>query len=225
MICRRPRPRSLAAGLAVLVPVIGLMRPALAAGRVPQTDAVIVLPQGLPVRLEAAQFYSDGTLMTATIRNSGFDAARVVLRIVVIDEHRRLRGSARYCVGALLQPGTRQPLQFPLEVKGVVARDRFVAVLEEVRTARRQWTMHGGLAAILDQARRAAELRPAELTADERVLTDRARDAVAIPPCPCTCDEASAVGTDGCRPAALAAFTCSPIYPESCSTGFACQDH
>ena len=191
--------------------------------RIPQSDAVIVFPQGMPIRLEAGEFFGDGSVMTVTIRNSSFEPMRVALRVVVFDDRRRLRGSVGYCIGSILQPGTRQPLQFPLEVKGAVPQDRFVAVLETVQSARKRWSVRGGLPAIVEQARHAADLRPAQLTSDEQVVTDRPRDPMDIPPCPCVCQTAAAIGDEGCRPAPLAAFTCSPTYPESCSMGFTCR--
>ena len=192
--------------------------------RVPQADAVVIFPQGMPLRLEDAEFYGDGSVMTVIVRNGAFEPMRVSIRIVVFDDRRRLRGSVGYCVGPILQPGTRQPLQFPLEVKGAVPQDRFVAVLETVRSARKVWSVRGGLPAIVEQARHAAELRPAELASDERVVTDRPIDKMDIPPCACVCQTASALGDEGCHPAPLAAFTCSPTYPENCSMGFTCKN-
>jgi len=192
--------------------------------RVPQADAVVILPQGMPLRLEDAEFYGDGSVMTVIVRNGAFEPMRVSIRIVVFDDRRRLRGSVGYCVGPILQPGTRQPLQFPLEVKGAVPQDRFVAVLETVRSARKVWSVRGGLPAIVEQARHAADLRPAELASDERAVTDRPLDKMDIPPCACVCQTASALGDEGCHPAPLAAFTCSPTYPENCSMGFTCKN-
>jgi len=191
--------------------------------RVPQSDAVIIFPQGMPLRLEDGEFYGDGSVMTVIVRNGAFEPMRLSIRIVVFDDRRRLRGSVGYCVGPILQPGTRQPLQFPLEVKGAVPQDRFVAVLETVRSARKVWSVRGGLPAIIEQARHAADLRPAELVSEEQLVTDRPIDKMDIPPCACGCQTASALGDEGCHPAPLAAFTCSPTYPENCSMGFTCK--
>lgn len=215
------------AGVAFLLSAGAGLWPRLSAvieARIPQSDAVIVFPQGMPIRLEAGEFFGDGSVMTVTIRNSSFEPMRVSLRVVVFDDRRRLRGSVGYCIGSILQPGTRQPLQFPLEVKGAVPQDRFVVVLESVSSARKRWSVHGGLPAIVEQARHAADLRPAQLTSDEQVVTDRPRDPMDIPPCTCVCQTASTLGDEGCHPALLAAFTCSPTYPESCSMGFTCKD-
>jgi hypothetical protein len=209
----------LAAAALSLAPLL----PAATEARVPQSDAVVVFPQGMPLRLEDGEFYGDGSVMAVTIRNGGFEPMRVSVRVVVFDNRRRLRGSVGYCVGTILQPGTRQPLQFPLEVKGAVPQDRFVAVLETVRSARKVWSVRGGLPAIIEQARQAANLRPAELTSDERIVNDRPRDPMDIPPCTCVCQTAASIGDEGCRPAPLAAFTCSPTYPENCSMGFTCK--
>jgi hypothetical protein len=78
-----------------------LLAPAGSARRLPDRDALIVLPQGMPVTVERSTFFEDGGLMSVRLRNGGFDAARARIRIVVFADRRRLVGSASYCAGQM----------------------------------------------------------------------------------------------------------------------------
>jgi hypothetical protein len=196
---------------------------------VPEREGIVVLPQGMPVRAEDATFFEDSTLMAVTLRNGGLEPARVSLRVVVFDERRGLKGSAGFCVGELLQPGTRLPLNFVLEVKDVTTRDRYVVLIDEVRTARRVHRVHEPLDEIVRQARKAAGFETARLSSDEEPVARpgsehslRPPDPLDVPACACECADAYALGERGCGSQGLAAFTCSPLSG-SCSMGFSCK--
>jgi hypothetical protein len=200
------------------------------AAAVPEREAVVVLSQGMPVRIEDATFFQDSTLMAVTIRNSGLEPARVSLRVVVFDERVRLKGSVGYCVGELIQPGTRLPLTFPLEVKAVTTRDRYVVLIDEVRSARRVYRTHEPLAEMIAQAKKAAGFESAHLSTEERDVERRPGsehslrppDPIDIPGCPCECRQAYGIAEGGCGAQELAGFTCSPSAG-SCSMGFSCK--
>jgi hypothetical protein len=194
----------------------------------PEREAAVVPAQGMPVRIEDATFFEDSTLMAVTIRNGGLEPARVTLRVVVFGEDVRLKGSAAYCVGELLQPGTRLPLTFPLEVKAVTTRDRYVVIIDEVRTARRVYRTHEPLGGIIREAKKAAGFETARLSTEEREVERpgserslRPPDPLDIPPCTCECSQAYAIAEGGCGAGELAGFTCSPSTG-SCSMGFSC---
>jgi hypothetical protein len=212
----------------VIVLVLGLLHPAVGLA-VPERDAVVILTQGMPVRVDGATFFEDSTFMAVTIRNGGLEPARVTLRVVVLDDRLRLKGSAAYCIGELLQPGTRVPINFSLEVKTVTTRDRYVVVMEEVRTARRVYRVHEPLAGIIGEATKAAGLEAGRLSSDETPVSRpgserslRPPDPLDVPGCACECNQAYAIGEEGCADQGLAAFTCSPSFG-SCSQGFSCK--
>jgi hypothetical protein len=195
----------------------------------PEREAVVVLPQGIPVRIEDATFFEDGALMVVMVRNSGLEPVRVSMRVIVFDERLRLKGGAAYCVGELVQPGTRLPVTFPLEVKAVSTRDRYVVLIDEARTARRVYQVHEPLAEIVTQARKAAGFESGRLSSDQRAVERPGRehslrppDPLDIPACSCECRQAYAVAEHGCGTQGLAGFTCSPLSG-SCSMGFSCK--
>lgn len=204
----------LRSGAPVLAVLCAVSVPA-AARRLPDRDAAVILPEGMPVTVEHALFFDDGGLFSVRLRNGGFDAARVRVRIVVFDDRLRLRGSASYCAGQM-QPGTRQAFLFPLEVKGATTRDQFAVLIDEVVTARRAFTLREPLAAVLRQARNAVDLRGSLLTTIE---TPRAGE---ISECPCACEPAEALAREGCADARPSAFTCTPMSP-GCSQAFTCK--
>jgi hypothetical protein len=186
-----------------------------AGGRLPDRDAAVIVAQGMQVAIDRATFFEDGGLLAMGLRNGSYEVARARLRIVVFDERLRLKGSVGYCAG-LLQPGTRQPLLIPLEVKGASVRDTYAVYVEEVLTPRRSLTLQQGLPEALGEARSAVNLRGWRLTTVE---TPRSGD---IPACPCECADAERLSRDGCGSLGPAAFTCTPMLP-GCSQGFTCK--
>jgi hypothetical protein len=195
----------------------------------PDREAIAVLPQGMPVHVEDARFFEDSTLLAMTLRNGGLEPARVSLRVVVFDDRRMLKGGEGLCVGDLLQPGTRQPLNVSLEIKNVTVHDRYVVLVEEVRTARRVYRVREPLDEIVREARKAVGFQSARLSSDERPVERPGSGRSLRPPdpsdvavCTCDCTEAYAIGTDACGSQPLAGFTCSPAFG-SCSMGFSCK--
>jgi hypothetical protein len=186
-----------------------------ARGRLPDRDATVIVAQGMNVAVDRATFFEDGGLIAMRLRNSSYEVARARLRIVVFDERLRLKGSVSYCTG-LIQPGTRQPLLIPLEVKGAGVRDNFGVYVEEVLTPRRSYTLHQGLTEALNEAQSAVNLRGWRLT------TVEAARAGEIPECPCECADAEQLARDGCAATGPEAFTCTPMLP-GCSQGFTCK--
>ena len=136
--------------------------------------------------------------------------------MVVFDERGGLRGTVAYCAG-LVQPGTRQPLVIPLEIKGASTRDRFVVFVEEVLTPRRAYTLREPLEAALGEARKSIDARGWDLTLRE---APRSGD---IPDCPCDCAAAEQLAVGACGAGALQAYTCTPMAP-GCSEGASCKE-
>jgi hypothetical protein len=155
--------------------------------------------------------------MALSLRNGALEPARATVRIVVLDERGHLKGSVAYCTGDPMQPGTRQTVTFPLEIRNVRARDRIVIVTEQVLTTRREYGLKESLGAVLTQARRAAEMRSAEVNTIERTRTGD------VPPCPCECGPAEETGREACGQAELAAFTCTPMTGGACSESSTCK--
>jgi hypothetical protein len=184
---------------------------------VPERDATVIMASGMPVRIDGAIFFEDGALLAVQLRNGAVDVARSTLRVAVFSEQARLKGSIGYCAGDPMQPGIRQTITFPVELKHVSARDRFVVVLEEVLTPRRAYSLREPLAGVLAQARRSAEMSSADLTTEERT-----RSGV-IPPCACDCHAAEQTGRDVCGEPGLAAFTCTPMIGGACSASHTCK--
>lgn len=172
-----------------------------------------MIASGMLVSVERAIFFDDGGLITLQLRNSGYEIARPRVRIVVFDEHGLLKGTVVYCAG-IVQPGTRQPVVIPLEVKGASTHDRFIVFVEEVLTPRRTYHLRESLDATLAQARNAADMHRWDLS-----LTESPRSGE-IPECPCECGEAERLAESACR-ADLTAFTCTPMAP-GCSQGASC---
>jgi len=189
--------------------------PSAIAGGLPDRDAVTILVQGMPVEVDHATFFDDGSVIALRVRNSTYEVTRPRIRIVVFDERLRVRGSVAYCAG-VVQPGTRQPVLIPLEVKGTTTHDQFVVLVEEVLTPRRTYTLREALPIVLRQAQSAVDLRGSRLTTVE---TPRTGD---IPECPCACAAAEAQAGDGCGETGPSAFTCTPMSP-GCSQGFTCK--
>jgi hypothetical protein len=188
---------------------------ALDAGRLPDRDATLVMPQGMLVVVDRATFFQDGGLIELRLRNSTYEVARGRVRVAVFDDRLRLKGSVSYCTG-VVQPGTRQPVLIPLEVKDAGVRDSFVVYVEEVVTKRRRYTLRQTLAQALGQARAAVDLRGWELTTVEE---PRSGD---IPDCTCECDAAERMAREGCGDQGAAAFTCTPMVA-GCSSGLSCK--
>jgi hypothetical protein len=214
--------RHLALACAVLTAwtVAGPLRratPLEAAGRVPEQDASVLVPLGMPLSVEDGLFLQDGTVFTFTLRNTSRDVAHPRFRVFVFDERRGLKGSAGYCMADPSQPGTRQRVTFFMDVKAVTARDRYVLVLEEVVTARAVWRIRETLGQQIEVARRVAGFSAGSLQAE------------ALPPasgttaCDCGCDRADAIGREGCGDADLAAFTCTLLFPGGCNMSFSCK--
>jgi hypothetical protein len=187
----------------------------LQARRLPDRDASLLMPQGMLVTVERATFFQDGGLVELQVRNSTYEVTRARIRVVVFDDRQRLRGSVSYCTG-VVQPGTRQPILIPLEVRGADVRDSYVVYVEEVLTARRRYSLRETLPQALAQARNALQLRGWELTTVEEPRTGD------IPECPCECEPAERVAREACGEAGLVAFTCTPMQP-GCSAGVTCK--
>lgn len=186
-----------------------------AAGGIPDREATVILAQGMQVEVHRATFFEDGGLMAIGLRNGSYEVARARIRVVVFDDRLRLKGSVSYCAG-LLQPGTRQALLIPLEVKGASVRDTYAVFVDEVLTPRRRYTLQQALPETLIQAQSAANMRGWRLTTVE---TPRSGE---IPECPCECAEAERLSREGCGEAGPEAFTCTPMQP-GCSVGFTCK--
>jgi hypothetical protein len=201
-------------GAAIALAAVVPTRPA-SARRLPDRDAVTILVQGMPVSVDHATFFEDGSVIALRLRNATYEVTRPRIRIVVFDERLRVKGSVAYCAG-LLQPGTRQPVLIPLEVKATTAHDQFVVLVEEVLTPRRTYALREPLPIVLRQAQSAVDLRGSRLTTVE---TSRAGD---IPECPCECADAERQSREGCGDAGPSAFTCTPMLP-GCSQGFTCK--
>jgi hypothetical protein len=184
------------------------------ADALPDREANVIVASGMLMSVERATFFDDGGLITLQLRNSGYEVARPRVRIVVVDEHGRLRGSVAYCAG-LVQPGTRQPVVIPLEIKGASTHDRFIVFVEEVLTPRRAYRLRESLDVALAQAQNAADSRRSDLTLSEAPRSGE------IPECPCDCAEAQRLAESVCSND-LAAFTCTPMAP-GCSQGATCK--
>jgi hypothetical protein len=196
---------------------VAALAPPASARRLPDRDAVTILVQGMPVEVDHATFFDDGAVIALRLRNSTYEAARPRVRIVVFDASLRIRGSVAYCAG-VVQPGTRQPVLIPLEVKGTTTHDQFVVLVEEVLTPRRTYALREALPIVLRQAQSAMDLRGSRLTTVE---TPRTGD---IPECPCACPDAEAQSREGCGETGPSAFTCTPMAP-GCSAGFTCKPY
>jgi hypothetical protein len=191
-----------------------LLAVAAPAAAMPDREASVMDASGMLVSVERATFFDDGGLITLRLRNGGYEVARPRVRIVVVDEHGRLKGSVAYCAG-LVQPGTRQPVVIPLEIKGASTHDRFMVFVEEVLTPRRTYRLRESLDVALGQARNAADMRRWDLS-----LSEASRSGE-IPECPCECAEAQRLAESVCSND-LAAFTCTPMAP-GCSQGATCR--
>jgi hypothetical protein len=214
-VLRRGAPALRAALLAGASALLATNTAPRAAGRIPDRDATVILAQGMQVEVDRATFFEDGGLIGMRLRNGSYEVARARLRVVVFDDHLRLKGSVGYCAG-LLQPGTRQALLIPLEVKGASVRDTYAVFVDEVITPRRTYTLQQTLPETLVQARSAANLRGWRLTTVEAPRSGE------IPECPCECVEAERLAREGCGEAGPEAFTCTPMLP-GCSFGFTCK--
>jgi hypothetical protein len=190
-----------------------LLATATSAAGLPDREANVILASGMLVTVERAIFFDDGGLITLQLRNGGYEVARPRIRVVVFDERGQLKGTVVYCAG-IVQPGTRQPVVIPLEVKGASTHDRFVAFVEEVLTPRKSYRLRESLGATLSQAQNAADLHGWDLT-----LTETPRSGE-IPACPCECGESQRVAESACQDG-LTAFTCTPMAP-GCSQGATC---
>ena len=187
------------------------------AARLPERDARVLVPDGMPLRVEDGVFIEDGAHFSFTVRNPSRDAAILRARVMVFDERNGLKGSVVYCPTDVVQPGTRQRVTFVLDVRTVTARDRFVIVLEEAAAARSVWRTAGSLGERLRLARRALDGTAPSL----RVVVEPGSGA--LPACGCACGAAEAMGIEGCGVAGLAAYTCTPVFPGGCSQGFTCK--
>ena len=187
-----------------------------AAGRLPERDARVLVPEGMPLSVEDGIFAEDASLFSFSARNPSRHAALFRARVFVFEAGGRLRGSTAYAPTDVAQPGTRQRVTFVLEVKGVSARDRFVLMLEEVGSAESTWRAAGSLVHRIELARRTLDAAGAV----SRSVVEAGSGELPHPHC--TCEAAEALGIEGCGVAALAAYTCTPIYPSGCSQGFTC---
>jgi hypothetical protein len=193
------------------------LAPAAARLRLPERDARVLVPDGMPLDVEDGVFIEGGPHFSFTVRNPSRDAAILRARVIVFGERSNLKGSVVYCPTDVVQPGTRQRVTFVLDVREVSARDRFVLVLEEAAAARSVWRTAGTLAERVRFARRALDGTAPAL----RVVVEPGSGA--LPACGCACGAAEAMGIEGCGVAGLAAYTCSPIFPGGCSQGFSCK--
>lgn len=187
------------------------------AAPVTERDVEILVPRGMPLDIDDGLFFQDGAVLTFTLRNGRWDVARARVRVFVFDEADRLKGSASFCMPTYMQPGTRQRVNFSVEVAGVTARDRYVLVLETVDTARASWRVREGMAEQIEMARRVAKFSAGILESDQ------VAGSGTIPDCGCACEAADALGREGCGQDGLAAFTCTPFYSGGCSLGFTCK--
>ena len=197
-----------------LLPAAIVFAAAIPVHALPDREANIILASGMRVSVERAIFFDDGGLITLQLRNSGYEIARPRVRIVVLDDHGQLKGTVVYCAG-IVQPGTRQPVVIPLEVRGASTHDRYIVFVEEVLTPRRAYRLRESLDAALAQARNAADLRGWDLSLTETPRTGE------IPECPCECGEAERLAQSACGND-LTAFTCTPMAP-GCSQGATCR--
>jgi len=180
-----------------------------------ERHALTLEPAGMPVRLENATFFDDGRVLAWVWRNSRQEPLYPRLRVFVFDERGRLAGSLQRCTASPLQPGTRAQVRVELEIEGVTSRHRFVALVEEARSAATVWRVEGGL---VGGVRRALNAEDAALTVVSRP------NAGGDLTCPCDCETAEAAGRVGCNPAGLAGFTCTPaFFPGGCSQAYTCR--
>jgi hypothetical protein len=181
-----------------------------------ERTAHILQPEGLPVRLESATFVDDGKIFAWVWRNSFREAVYPRLRVFVFDGQ-RLVGGLRHCGAAPLQPGTRSRHALALDITGVTARHQFVGVVDEVVSASSRWRLRESMARVTEIARGLTNFgsRESHLGADA--------EAAARESCGCECEDAESLGIDACGGDGLAAFTCTPIFPDGCSVSYTCK--
>jgi hypothetical protein len=190
---------------------------AVAAPPLPERDAIAIVPDGMPAAIDHALYFEDGAMFTVLLRNRSGAVVRIRLRVLAFDERRRLRGAHAYCLPDPMEPGIGQRVNFPLEIKGTVARDRYAVVVEEMIGERAQWRVPSGLAGAIDAARSAVELRGWRLAAERVAGTGRIED------CDCSCERIAAEGDRICGSGDLAAFTCTPALLGGCRESVTCK--
>lgn len=218
---RRPRSRTARWASALPAAACALALAFAALAEIPfaaERHALTLEPAAMPVRLEKATFFDDGRVFAWVWRNSTREALYPRLRVFVFDERGRFAGSLQRCIAAPLQPGTRAQVRIELEIDGVTARHRFVALVEEVRSSERIWRVDRDGRALVEAARRAVKAEDAAISVVQE--PNAGGDLV----CPCDCEAAEARGREGCGDARLAAFTCTPaFFPGGCSLGYSCR--
>jgi hypothetical protein len=109
----------------------------------------------------------------------------------------------------------RTRVNFPLEIRGVTARDRAVVTVIRARSGSMAWIVRESEADQVAAARSAANGSSVRLTLDRESSPGQWS-------CPCDCQEIE--GTCGrlCD-RQLSAFTCAPVFNGVCSAACTCK--
>ena len=171
-----------------------------------------------PAEIVEGTFFLFGGVLRTSVRNRHTAPVLVTLRAWVFDHDGRLKGTNSYCVGELLERGTRRVVTAPLDVRGLLSTDSVSVAVERAYADRRQWTMADSAETGVRVAGQRARGAGGRLRLEERP-TDGLPDLA----CPCDCQSTAASCEAHCFDRGLRAFTCSPVDFDGCSASCSCK--
>jgi len=150
------------------------------------------------------------------VRNEHNEPVNYALRIWIVDERGRVKGTQEYCAADPIARATRGPVFLPVEIPGVTLRDRAVVTVSSAASGQFQWRLRENdaeqLTAIVTSARGATG----------RLSFQREASVPGGWVCPCDSAALESVCDARCS-AGRAAVTCTPTFNGSCSSVCTCK--
>ena len=180
--------------------------------------ARVINPEGSPIWLDPQRtLVFDAPSLTVMQRNEDSQPVNYTLRIWVLDESSRLKGTQDFCTFDAMGGHSRGRVVVPIAIGGVTLRDSTVVAVTAAASGQARWSLREDSAAQLEAALSASRGSSGRLTFQREPAVPGGWN------CPCDCTALAAACELRCAAVGHGSSSCNRTFDGGCSAACTCQ--